>query len=73
MTPAEFRAARKTLGLTQAQCATALRMTGSRSVQTISEWETGRRAPSAMAAELMRVWLAGYRPADWPTAPDPQS
>jgi DNA-binding transcriptional regulator YiaG len=38
MTPADFRAARKTLRLTQKQMAEALRM-GTHGWQTISKWE----------------------------------
>ena len=40
MTPADFRNARKTLGLTQHELAEALRM-GKHGWQTISRWENG--------------------------------
>ena len=68
MTPAELKQARKTLGLTQAELATALRMGGKRSSQTISDWETGRdgASPDATACELVRAYLSGYRPSNWP-------
>lgn len=39
MTPAEFRTARKALGMTQKQLAVALRM-GKHGWQTISGWES---------------------------------
>jgi len=55
MTPADFRAARKALGLTQHGLAEALRM-GKHGWQTISRWERdGGTVPGAaqVAVELM--------------------
>jgi DNA-binding transcriptional regulator YiaG len=65
MTPAEIRAARLSLGLTPEQAAPLLGY-GARS--RISEIETGARNPSAAAARLLRAYLDGYRPSDWPTS-----
>ena len=66
MTPAEIRAARETLGLTQAQLA---RVMGMRGQVSISEWESGTRSPTAAASRLLLAYMDGYRPKDWPTAP----
>ena len=55
MTAADFRAARKTLGLTQKQMAEALRM-GKWGWQTISDWESGRvpvPGPVTLALECL--------------------
>jgi len=64
MTQAEFKQARITLGLTPVQCAAMLDY-GFQS--RISEIESGTRVPGARAVRLMRAYLAGYRPDDWPT------
>ena len=63
MTPAEISAARATLGLTQAQLSAVM---GLRGPATISEWERGREAMGGLSARLLRAYLAGYRPPDWP-------
>ena len=63
MTPAEFREARQTLGLDQSQEADVL---GYGAQARISEIERGARAPSASVLRLLRAYLDGYRPADWP-------
>lgn len=55
MTPADFRTARATLGLTQHQMAEALQM-GKHGWQTISGWETGARpipGPVAIAVRCL--------------------
>lgn len=55
MTPADFRKARTTLGLTQHAMAEALRM-GKRGWQTISAWENGKQAipgPVELAVECL--------------------
>lgn len=55
MTPADFRAARKDLGLTQHAMAEALRM-GKHGWQTISAWETGKTpipGPVSLAVECL--------------------
>lgn len=63
MTPAEIAAARATLGLTQAQLSAVM---GLRGPATISEWERGREAIGGSNVRLLRAYLAGYRPPDWP-------
>lgn len=59
MSPAELRAARKRLGLTQKGLARALRM-GTWGWQSVAKWEKGLNkvpGPTAVAIEAM---LAGY-------------
>ena len=63
MTPADILAARKALGLTQEQLA---RVMGYGGKVRISEFEHGTRKPSDQALRLMRAYLEGYRPQDWP-------
>ena len=63
MTPAEIRAARDTLGLTQGEFA---RVMGVNGPAYVSAWEAGTRRPSISAMLLMHVYLSGYRPDDWP-------
>lgn len=66
MTPAErFRAARQSLGLTQAQLADAM---GYGDKMRISDIERGVRDPSPAAERLLQAYLDGYRPQGWPTA-----
>lgn len=67
MTPAEFKAARKALRLTQAQLAPLAGYTGKRAAQTISDIERNIVAPSDGAIRLLRAYLTGYRPDDWPS------
>lgn len=60
MTPADFRAARKALGLTQKQMAEALRM-GKHGWQTISKWENdGSDIPGPVQVAL--DCLLNHRP-----------
>ena len=63
MTPAEIRAARKALGLTQQQAAEVLDY-GEKS--RISDIETGRKPPGPRFVLLLQAYLAGYRPDCWP-------
>lgn len=63
MTPKQLCAARKSLGLTPAQIAPLL---GYSSTSRVYEIENGRRNPSAAAIMLLRAYLDGYRPEDWP-------
>lgn len=63
MTPTEFREARQKLGLDQVQAAKLL---GYGAAPRISEIERGTRAPGASVVRLLRAYLDGYRPADWP-------
>ena len=63
MTPAELKAARRTLGLTAKQMAALMGMT----VEGVYRVEsaTGRKPP-VRYVRLMKAYLAGYRPDDWP-------
>ena len=63
MTAAEFKQARHTLGLTALQAANML---GYGAATRISEIENGKRSPSASVVRLLRAYLDGYRPDDWP-------
>jgi|GEM_PF-2198724 len=67
MTPAELKAARDRLGLSRAQMARLLDIKDARSY---GRFETSRPLP-VRAERLIRAYLAGHRPADWPfTTPD---
>ena len=63
MTPSELKQSRQSLGLTQAQLAPLL---GYGDKTRISELEVGTREPGGSVVLLMRAYLAGYRPKDWP-------
>jgi predicted transcriptional regulator len=63
MTPEEFRTYRLALGLTQKQLAPLL---GYKHTPRIAELESGVREPTACAVLLLRAYMSGYRPPDWP-------
>jgi transcriptional regulator with XRE-family HTH domain len=63
MTADEIHVARWRLGLTQAELAAVM---GLRRPQTISDWECGVKTPTGVAIRLLRAYLDGYRPPDWP-------
>lgn len=63
MTTEELKQARLGFGLTQSQMATLL---GYGAVARISEIENGNREPSVSVIRLMRSYIDGYRPEDWP-------
>ena len=63
MTPAEFRAARKSLGLRQDQLAAVLGFERGH----ISRMETGASPIMPTTALAMQALLMGYRPDGWPT------
>ena len=63
MTPEQFRSARLSLGLSSEQAA---QMLGYGSRSRISEIENGARNPGAAVVALMRAYLNGYRPDNWP-------
>ena len=63
MTPAEFKAGRAALGLNQTEMAAMLGYTRQ---CTISWIETGKMNIGPSVLRLMRAYLDGYRPADWP-------
>lgn len=60
MTPQEFRAIRKRLGLTQAELARWLEYG---SVARVSEIENGKVALPRLVAQLMRAYDGGFFPA----------
>lgn len=67
MTPSEIRRAREELGLTQAQLAAMLET----DAQTVRRMELApdkstHRAPAGRMVRLLRAYLSGYRPDDWP-------
>ena len=65
MTNHEFRAIRRSLGLSQTELAAFL---GYSSGLRISEFEraTNPRPVPDMLARLMQAYADGYRPKDWP-------
>lgn len=63
MTREEFRQARKSLGLTQAQIAPLL---GYGHKERVSEIERGVSSPGDAVLLLMEAYLSGYRPKNWP-------
>lgn len=65
MTPAEIKQARQSLGLTQTEAALVL---GYGSASRVSDIESGKRNAGESVLRLLRAYLDGYRPADWPSA-----
>lgn len=70
MTPAEFKAARLKLGLSQAKIAVKL---GGYHVQTVSAWECGRTAIPKAAAVLVARMLSDLVAARAPDKPGPKA
>jgi hypothetical protein len=72
MTPDEIRAARLSLGLTPAQLGAMLECDGQtvQRLEMAAERKTARQ-PAARMVRLLRLYLAGARPADWPEAIPP--
>lgn len=66
MTPADFKQARHTLGLTLSQTARLLGYDGNHAMQQVRKMESGERAIRPAQERLMRAYLDGYRPEDWP-------
>jgi len=67
MTPAEFKQARESLGLTLAELGHIL----DTSPTTIVKWEmpptnSTARKPNPIAVRVMRWMLGGFRPPEWP-------
>jgi DNA-binding transcriptional regulator YiaG len=67
MTPDEIRRARVSLRLTQAQMGDVLET----DAQSVRRWEmqpiaVTHRPPPARAVRLIKAYLSGYRPEDWP-------
>ena len=67
MTPKEFQKARQSLGLSAPDLARVLGISPARATQTFSDWFRGVKPMDAARARLMRAYLDGYRPDDWPT------
>lgn len=63
VTPKEIKQARKTLGLTARQLAL---LVGYRRAATVYDVESGRETASGSVKRLIRAYLDGYRPSDWP-------
>jgi transcriptional regulator with XRE-family HTH domain len=66
MTPEEFKAARQSFGLTQAEFAKLVGYEGKRGSQVISDIERGRSALNETVSRLVQAYLDGWRPDDWP-------
>lgn len=64
MTPAEFKQARRSLGLNRQSDAAS--MLGYSRTASISDIETGKAEPNGAAVRLLQAYLDGYRPDDWP-------
>lgn len=56
MTPPEIKAARQTLGMTQAQLAAALELHPDNGARTVRNWEQGKVAITGPARVLIRTW-----------------
>ena len=67
MTPADLKEARLTLGLTLTQLAPLLGYHGTNGPRLVRRMESGDRTIRPPQVLLMRAYLSGYRPADWPT------
>lgn len=67
MTPDQMARARKRLGLSLESMATMLGYQGVQRRQMQYDLETGRREIREPQRRLVQAYLAGYRPADWPT------
>lgn len=67
MTPAEIKQARQSLGLTTAQLG-AMLDTDPQTIRRMEQSETAKtfRSPAPRMVRLIRAYLAGYRPEDWP-------
>jgi DNA-binding transcriptional regulator YiaG len=61
MTPAEIKAARQALGMTQRQLGEALRLSPDEG-RTVRNWESGRTKISGPASLALEALLSGWRP-----------
>ena len=66
MTPSDLREVRRKLGLTLEAMATMLGYQGSQRRQMQYDLETGRRKIREPQRRLVKAYLSGYRPDDWP-------
>lgn len=69
MTPAEIKQARQSLALSTAQLA-ALLDTDAQTIRRMEQREDAStfRKPAPRMVRLIRAYLDGYRPNDWPIA-----
>lgn len=67
MTPAEIKQARQLLGLAVPQLA-ALLETDPQTIRRMEQSETANtfRKPAPRMVRMIRAYLSGYRPGDWP-------
>lgn len=71
MSPDQIRSARHQLGLSQAELGRLLDTDGQTVRRMESPPETSKhRRPAPRMVRLLEAYLAGYRPADWPTRKD---
>ena len=70
MTPAELKQARQSLGLTTAQLG-AMLDTDAQTIRRMEQRADAKtfRSPAPRMLRLLRAYLDGYRPADWPVKP----
>lgn len=67
MTPAEFKAALKSLGLTQRQAAPLLGYSAQSHLSSVANGKNPRSLEEGSATvRLLRAYQAGYKPEDWP-------
>ena len=68
MTPAEIQEARQSLGLSRSQLAALLDLKKPQDVQRMEMPATAstHRPPPVRVVRLIRAYLSGYRPNDWP-------
>lgn len=73
MTPLKIKEARHKLGLSAPQVA-ALLDTDPQTIRRMEQSETANtfRSPAPRMVRLLRAYLDGYRPADWPGHGDGQ-
>lgn len=66
MSPAEFKAARRKLGLSASQLGEILNT----DPRTVRKWEdeSGTRPPNPIACRVIKWMLAGYRPPEFPNS-----
>jgi len=66
MTPADLKKARHSFGLSLSQMALMLGYEGTDAQRMARHLEEGTRAIRPAQARLVRAYIDGYRPDDWP-------
>ncbi len=69
MQPDEIREARHTLGLSLTQLGEMLGYQGAHVRVQMDDLETGRRPLRGCQERLLKAYMEGYRPRDWPETP----